>query len=74
MGYGEMGQSNPSKSQICIDQRRKNGEIGPKEVLLKVMIGTQTCPVIPSEHFQHCTQGVTKVWGVEVTSYDLIAI
>lgn len=60
-GYGEMGQSSPSKSKIYMSQRHENGDVGPKEGLLKVTIGTQTCPVIPSEHFQHCTQGITKV-------------
>ena len=49
-------------------QKHKDGEIGPEDVLLKVITDTQTHPVIPSEHLAYCAHGITKVlgWGVMI--------
>ena len=55
-------------------QKHKDGEIGPEDVLLKVITDTQTHPVIPSEHLAYCTHGIKKVLGWGWWSYcNLVA-
>ena len=56
-------------------QNHKDGEIGSKDVLPKVIIDTLTHPVVPSGHFPYCTHGITKVWGWGWwLPHDIIAI
>lgn len=60
VGVGDWSEQS-SKGNVCMVPWDKNGETGPKEVLLQVMIDAQAGLVTSSGHFQLCTHGGTKV-------------